>query len=41
MLKDSICKKFCKFDGVELLDKLYDKVGAKLDSDLNIINLIK
>jgi hypothetical protein len=31
----------CRFEGVELLDKLYERVGSKLDSDLNILSLIK
>ena len=31
----------CTFKDIEILHKLYDKVGKKLEADLNIVKLIK
>lgn len=39
--KNTFLKKMCTFKDIEILHKLYDKVGKKLEADLNIVKLIK
>ena len=31
----------CKFENMEILNKLYDKIEDKISNDLNIVQLIK